>query len=288
MLIPIDHSSSARALELLREGFPQESDAFWRTGLARLLELGWNATAEIPAGHLLMDRDQAVGVILTPATVRRDTNGRLRRIVNLSSWYIRPDHRWRAVAMLRQVLSTSDAIYTDLTPSSDVVRLIRPLGFVPLNQGLVIDALPLTTFARSPGGVVVDLDHVPADRLAPGEHALLAAHRKIGCLPAALLDDEGCCALLFKRCAVKRLPAATLVYCGDNRRLARHLGAVSRFLLRRGRLALVRDARDGDPQPRTSRRLPIGLKFARYTAADAWFFRNRTDFAGSELCILDL
>jgi hypothetical protein len=49
----------------------------------------------------------------------------------------------------------------------------------------------------------------------------------------------------------------------------------------------MRDNYDGAPKRGLACR-DGGLKFAAYTPADTWFFTNRVDFAGSELCILDL
>lgn len=289
LLETIDRTNIGSAIAILRTGFPDRCEAFWGRGLSRLLDLGWNTAAGVPAGHLLRTDEETVGVILTPATLRRLADGTTRRIVNLSSWYVTPDHRWRALAMLRSVLKLQDAIYTDLTPTPEVSRLLEALGFRRLNRGLLIEPLPLT--AALPAGEaarITDLHEAPRAAFDSDVLDLLMAHRAVGCVPAAFLDDAGWCPLLFKMSTVRRLPAARLIYCADNRRLARALPAVSRFLLRRGRFILVRDAHQDEPVRRLSAFRPFGLKFAKYADSDSCLFANRTDFAGSELGILDL
>jgi hypothetical protein len=288
-LEPIDRTNVGRAIAMLRQGFPDRCEAFWGRGLSRLLDLGWNRAAGVPIGYLLLTDDETVGVVLTPATVRRGPGGSTRRIINLSSWYVVPPHRWRALGMLRSVLKMHDAIYTDLTPTPEVRQVLLALGFRQLNRGLLVEPLPLTAALRQGRTVTVtDLAKAPRDAFEPDVFEVLTAHREVGCIPAALRDEEGWCPLLFKAATVRRLPAARLVYCGDNRRLARSFPAVSRFLLRRGRLVLVRDVHPDEPAPRLAAFRPVGLKFAKYADGDSDIFSNRTDFAGSELSILDL
>ncbi|MBV1694765.1 MAG: hypothetical protein KGP27_09935 [Hyphomicrobiales bacterium] len=288
-LEPIDRTNIDRAIAMLREGFPDRCEAFWGRGLSRLLDLGWNQAAGVPIGHLLLTDNETVGVVLTPATVRRLHDGSMRRIINLSSWYVVPPHRWRALAMLRSVLKLQDAIYTDLTPTPEVRQLLEALGFRQLNRGLLVEPLPLTAaLPQRTTATVTDLHDAPRDAFEPELFELLMAHRAVGCIPAALHDVDGWCPLLFKASTLRRLPAARLVYCADNRRLARSFPAVSRFLVRRGRLVLVRDAHQDEPAPRLAAFRPVGLKFAKYADGERHMFSNRTDFAGSELSILDL
>lgn len=288
MLVPFFEAQLDTALALLREGFPHRGDGFWRTALKRLFELSSTNATGVPAGYFLMDGSEAVGIILTPASVRRAPNGDMRRVVNLSSWYVRPGQRWRAAAMLRQVLNAADAIYTDLTPTAEVIRLLPAYGFAPLNTGLFIDPLPLVALRAEAGATIIDLADVPPGALPQDERALLSGHASMGCVIAALHDGHAWWPLAFKISQIKRVPVATLVYSGDNRRFNKHLGTIARFLLRRGCLALVRDARDGETKRRSTRYAKRGLKFAKSTPEDTWFFNHRTDFAGSELCVLDL
>ncbi len=50
-------------------------------------------------------------------------DGSLRRVVNLSSWYIETAYRRRAVTMLRELAKDEEAILTGLTPASQIQRL---------------------------------------------------------------------------------------------------------------------------------------------------------------------
>ena len=104
---PIDPAYVAAAVAVLSIGFPKATALFWQSALDRLRAFGGNAEAGVPIGHLLMADDKAVGVILTPARMRTRPDGTRQKIVNLSSWYIDPAHRWRAPVMLRAVTGSA-------------------------------------------------------------------------------------------------------------------------------------------------------------------------------------
>ena len=277
---PIDPAYVAAAVAVLSIGFPKATALFWQSALDRLRAFGGNAEAGVPIGHLLMADDKAVGVILTPARMRTRPDGTRQKIVNLSSWYIDPAHRWRAPVMLRAVTRDADALYTDLTPTLEVQKMLPAFGFKPINRGLKRLFTPFKALAVRLSGRVRDLKSVPAGSVAEPTHALLESHRALDCLPCALKAGERWHPLMFKARRVRRLPAAELVYCEDHALLERHMAAVARYLLRRGKLFLIIEDRtsmsDGEqlePQP--------GLRFVK-----GGHDPSRTDYAGSELCIL--
>lgn len=279
-LRPIDPAYVAAAVAVLSIGFPKATALFWQGALDRLRAFGGNAEAGVPIGHLLMADEKPVGVILTPAQMRTLPDGTRRKIVNLSSWYIDPAHRWRAPVMLRAVTRDADALYTDLTPTLEVQKMLPAFGFKPVNRGLKRLFTPLAALARRIFGRVRDLKAAPGDAVPEATRALLESHRDFDCLPCALNAEGGWHPLLFKARRVRRLPAAELVYCEDHALLERHMAAVARYLLKRGKLFLIIEDRtppsDGEtlePQP--------GLRFAKGGHDPA-----RTDYAGSELCIL--
>jgi hypothetical protein len=270
----------AAAVALLAIGFPKATRLFWESGLERLRAFGGNAEAGVPLGHLLMADDTPVGVILTPASVRTRPDGTRQKIINLSSWYIHPDHRWRAPVMLRAVLRDQDAVYTDLTPSFEVQKLLPAFGFAPVNRGLRRLFTPFAALARRVFGRVRDLKKVPVEALAEPTRALLESHRAFDCMPCALQAEGAWHPLLFKSRSVRRLPAAELVYCDDHAVLERHLAAVARYLLRRGKLFLI--VEDRTPSPGGTPPEPRhGVRYAK-----GGHDPDKTDYAGSEICIL--
>ena len=120
MLHALTENHFPTAAALLAEGFPERSRAFWSHGLGRLARHAGNASCGVPLGALWLSDGEPVGVALTPASPRTRPDGSPRPVVNLSSWYVRPPHRWRAPLMLRALLRDPRATYVDLTPSPPV------------------------------------------------------------------------------------------------------------------------------------------------------------------------
>lgn len=281
--IGVDDLETAKLL--LCEGFPNRSTAFWDQALDRLQRLGSNAAAGVPFGYFMLDGDVPVGVVLTPASLRHRPDG-VRTIVNFSSWYIRPDHRWRASVMLRAILRAHDAMFTDLTPTDEVRRMLTAFGFTPLNTGTAVHALALSVLRPARKAVVRDLSASPGEAIPAETRDLLEAHRAIGCIAAVLEADGRSHSLMLKPRRHRGLPAATLIHSSSNEALARHFPALARYLVRRGILLLQTDK---DALPGLSGQVvrPFGVKFAkphkRYGVDP-----DTTDYIGSELCILDL
>lgn len=281
MLEPVTTADLPLATQLLTEGFPERSSTFWELSLARLRQHGGNAAAGVPWGQILLERGQPVGIALTPASVRH-RNGHPQLLINLSSWYVRPSHRWRALLMLRRLVANRQATYTDFTPTPTVQRILPLVGLKAINRGLLIDCLPLHAWRGATGGEVQPLP--PGADLAgfapPAE--LIESHRALGCQPLLLHDAQGSQLLVLQRSTVRGLPAARVVYADSNQRWRRQLGPLARHLLRQGTVCLVSDSRGG---PR-----PAG---ALFRPRDIWFsrgddFEDRTDLLGSELCLLPL
>lgn len=247
--VAIDDGTTEAAVAMLARGFPARPAAHWRDGLARMRASGENARLGVPLGRLLRVDGTDVGVLLTPAGEQVDPDGGVRRVVNLSSWYLEPDHRWRAPIMLKGAMADPTATYTDLTPTKPVQAIIRALGFRVFNEGVVVAATSVA--ALVPGrSTVVDLAEVPAGALPDRLRANLEAHRRLGCLALAAVDGHRYVPLLVRPIRLKRLPGAQLIYCGDHAVLPGALPLLARRLLARGRLVLLLDlAGDGAKIP---------------------------------------
>ena len=273
-------SDFPEAAALLHEGFPERPLAFWAAALQRLQRYGGNADAAHPLGYFMLDGGRPVGIALTPASMRLRVDGSSVRMVNISSWYVRPAFRWRAALMLRGILADPHSIYTDLTPTPEVQRLLPLVGMHPMNRGVAIHLLPLLALQPARGARVRDLaEHEPWPHPGPPT-AMLHAHRDLGCLPLVLEAGGQQHLVVVRRTTLRGLPAAQLVYARSQALLLRHAGALARHLLARGMLLWLRSTREAAHTASSVFR-PRELWFARGDNFD-----DHTDIFGSELCII--
>jgi hypothetical protein len=279
---PLEAVDFPAVIPLLCEGFPERSPGFWADALARLEEFAGNREAGLPFGLLMLDRDEPVGIALTLASLRRQHDGRSERLVNISSWFVRPEHRWRAAQMLRRLFADRDATFTDLTPTPEVQKMLPVFGFRPVNRGLVLRPLPLHAFGSARGFHVEPLLG-PWPQLAEGPSlATLENHRRLGCEAFLLRGPEASTFVVVRPQNVCGLPGARIVYAESLSLVRKAIGPLSRALLRRGYLVLVDDAREPADAARGLFR-PHGIWFARNGN-----FSDRADLLGSELCLFNL
>jgi len=264
---------------LLCAGFPDRSPAFWRQGLARMLAQDGQGGARFPWGFGLESAGRLVGVALTPASERRRADGSARTLVNLAGWMIEPDHRFRALAMLRRMLADPEIAYIDLTPSSAVQRMLPHVGLQRVAAATAVLLLPGHAAGLSRGARLRQLSSGQAPAFGPSA-ALLDAHRALGCEPLLLQHAGGEDLLVWRRTTLRGLPSAQLVYVQSHAALLRHLPVLARHLLGQGRLLLQCDSRIAGPDRWHTFYRPYGAWYAR--GAD---FSDHTDFLGSERCL---
>jgi hypothetical protein len=282
-LEPVASDDFPAVSRLLDEGFPLASGEGWLARLRRLHRYGGNEAAEVPLGQLLWDGDHPVGVALTPASLRQRADGSRYRLVNLSSLYLKPDHRWRAGLVLRKLVADPQNIYIDLTPTAEVGKMLAAFGFRPVSCGTRFAVLPLHALGLDPG--VRLRPWRPDDLLLPDgpPRDLVQNHRELGCVALVLEHAEGRDLLIYARRSVRRLPSARLLYITSHARLERHLPVLARHLLARGIVFLSWDARHRDDRGARTPFRPGGVWYARGDA-----FTDRSDFIGSELCLFGL
>lgn len=281
MLRPLEASSFPVALALLCEGFPERSPAFWEAGLQRLQKHGGNHEAGYPFGFLLMEGEKAVGIALTPASLRHQGDGNRQTVVNMSSWYVQPAHRWRAGIMLKTIFADKSVVFTDLTPTEDVQKMLPVFGFRAVNKGILFHALPFALFGSWSARVSLLQETValPSSSLSSGT---VQAHRHLGCRMLRMEGSAGPQLVIYRPIRHRGVPGAHLIYAESDAALAAGFGALARHLLAQGLLFLITDCRD-EAASRAWNFRPRGIWFARPD-----IFEDRTDFVGSELCILDL
>lgn len=279
MLEPIDDATLSHTFDLLLRGFPRRSRPFWERAVDRVARYN-RCDGQRSIGHLLIAKGKPVGVMLTLSDESRQADGRRYRVTNLSSWYIEPEHRHLAALMLRSLVRADDIVFTDLTPSDRVIPMLPLLGFKPLNVGIAAIALPSAALNPARAARVIELEDLEADGLMIDTRARLERNAEFGATAAVLNVGEEYHPLLFVSRTLRHLPAAQLIYCEDNALLRRNVGAVARYLLKKGKLILVVDI-PPDHQAPGVHFVGRGLKFAK-----GGLFDNRTDYAGSELLIV--
>lgn len=282
MIEALSASNRSVALDLLIEGFPERSRAHWERALANLQRYGGNAEAGAPLGYLYFERRSLAGIMLTPAYLRRRADGSPQKIVNLSSWYVRPKQRWRAGLMLKSIIADRDVVYTDLTPTPKVRQMLPALGFAPISVGVELAFLPAVALIGGWAGAVRPADPVTWMNAPGPDWAVIEAHRALGCVPLCLDGPSGTCRIVYRKALYGKAPAASLVYIESHAKLRPSLGPLARHLLGRGIAVLHLPAKNA--------RVGLGSVFR---PRDIWFakgdeFADRTDVLGSELTLFDL
>ncbi|SFA80338.1 hypothetical protein SAMN03159496_00455 [Rhizobium sp. NFR07] len=218
------------AAELLLQGFPSRSLAFWQDGLKRLSDYSNDANAG-SIGNMLMADGVPVGVLLT---INRRDSQTDRKIVNLSGWYVREDHRWYAPRMLLSALSDAGAVYTDLTPSDAAVAMNDRLGFRTIGYDVHLLPLPLLAVTGRGRGRLRSIDDLPEGALAGPIRQDLARHRALGCIVTTIEAGGKFHPLVFDTFRRKGIPIARVIYAESNDLIIEHLGPLSRHLIARG------------------------------------------------------
>lgn len=282
MLQPITAATVGDARLLLKEGFPNRPADFWDGALSRLMQYAGNRQAGVPIGYLMTIKDVPQGVILTPAKPSsKPLASGSNRIVNLSSWYVRPEHRWCAVKMLQSVLALDNTAFTDFTPTEPVQKMLTAFGFKIVREGISVIPLPLARLRSKAGSLVTDLSTGDLADLDRDVKTLLHSHAAYGCV-AGVLEAEGeRLPIAFKVRKFKGIRCAHLVFCEKNQVVYRNLAAIAQYLIEKGVYILLIDVPPGQKIPgivrrRRDRKFARGLNFAEWT-----------DYLGSELSVFD-
>lgn len=274
-LRPMEQRDRSAVIALLQRGFPQTCVSFWERGLARQA-----AVQTDRLGWLLDSTNGITGVLLTLRSQRFRSDGSQYETVNLSSWYIEPQQRLKAIAMLRAAIEDQQALVTDLTAAESIYRMNTAAGLSEWSNGMMLaGALPWV--ARRPQRSVSIRDFTaPAADLPGWETDLLDWHQRDGCLAAMLDLDHAAVPLLFRIIRRRGVRFAQLIYTPDRQLVLAHLPTIMRFLVRK-RLFFI--AIDGRPEM-----CPAG---AWFRPGRRRFWRGpcdaaRLDYAYSELVLL--
>jgi hypothetical protein len=229
--------------DLLTRGFAGRSRDYWMGGLRR------QSVRAVPEGfprfgYMLDHEGTPVGVLLLLYTAR-DNAGVASIRCNLSSWYVDPAFRNYAPILSSVAQRHKHVTYVNISPARWTWRTIEAQGFRAYCDGLFFSFPGLSRPAKGMRVEVVQKDARAVDGLSEADVALLARHAAYGCLSLVCrtVDGRGFPFVLqpmrIRRIAV---PAMQLIYCVDVTHYVACIGAIGRFLLRRGWVSVALDA----------------------------------------------
>lgn len=229
--------------DLLTRGFVYRSRDYWVGGLRR------QSVRDVPEGfprfgYMLDDGGIPVGVLLLIYTARDDGSGISIRC-NLSSWYVEPRFRNYAPMLSSVAQRHKQVTYVNISPAHSTWRTIEAQGFRVYCGGLFFS---FPALSRPPKGMRVEVirhDAQAIEGLSETDAALLTRHAAYGCLSLVCRAADGrCSSFILQPLRIRRMkvPAMQLIHCADVADYVACIGAIGRFLLRRGQISVTLDA----------------------------------------------
>jgi hypothetical protein len=191
-------------------------------------------TRASPSGYALLDSERVVGTLLmisAPRTIR----GRRRTVCNFSSWAIDPQYRSYSVSLLSRALRVPDAVYTNLTASAPVAKMLRAFGFQAVSdrERVLLPGIP--SFRGPAFEATVDAAAIEGQLLARGAAdvaRLVADHRGTRAKWVSATDGARHVTVAFHLFRHRRIRFAHLLYCSNADALPAALGAIRRAVRR--------------------------------------------------------
>jgi hypothetical protein len=230
--------------ELLTRGFVGRSRDYWIQGFRR------QATRTVPQGYprfgyLLDNAGAPVGVLLLIYTSRAAA-GRSEIRCNLSSWYVEPAFRNYASMLTKIAQRHTDVTYINISPATWTWPIIEAQRFRTYCRGLFVSVPVLSRAAAGTRIEIVTGETIAIDGLSTDEADLLASHASSGCLSLVCRRDDGVFPFVLLSMRIRRgwiaPPAMQLIYCRDIADYVACAGAIGRYLLARGKAAVICDA----------------------------------------------
>lgn len=266
-VVEIHDAQIEKAIGLLCEGFPERSPAFWKDGIARLQASPMHKSGKLPVGYLLEVDGEAVGVGLVALRANQDVaspDDAGKPVINLSSWYVRPEHGWRFMMLLQAMMRDRDATYSDLSPTESVIPVLERMGFGAINAGVSLVALPVALLFGARANRV--RWWTPDEYVAElAQHdSLLRDHHSFGCHCMVIETGKGPVPLIMQPSSVRGVPLVQVIYCPDLEALAAAIGPLASRLLAKGRFGLVVDNPATGDLPAMAGRISLPGKRKRF------------------------
>ena len=219
-------------LNLLVEGFPRRSRAYWSRGLARLADR--KSVPDRPRfGFLIEAGADIVGCLLLIVS-ERQVDGRHIQRANVSSWYVRPAFRFQASMLVSVAFRQKGITFINISPAPHTIPILLAQGYRQYVAGQAIMAPGLS---RHGYGARIERIGAKDDRhgdFVP-EMDLLRRHAGLDCIVVVAIDGSQHEPFIFVRRRIVRsiVPAAQLIWCRDISAFSRFAGALGRHLLLR-------------------------------------------------------
>jgi hypothetical protein len=224
---------------ILAEGFPRRSLAFWQARLRAMAE-----RERAPATPLFgygLDVGGLQGVALTFGSLHGPPEAR-QTIVNISSWTVRRAQRGPAAKELyRDATNTDGMTFSNLSAAAHTQKTIKQFGFTERTAGQIL----AVGVARAPGTKrrIVPLRDAERSGLPPERAAMMRYHQARGCLAFCVEANDRLAPLVFLTRRVKPgVPVAQLIYCEQLSDLTENSWAITVEAFKHRFAALLVDA----------------------------------------------
>lgn len=222
----------------------------WESAVA----VPWKVSAPNHGFFLKDDSGEVVGAYLAFYS-ERVIGAETRRFCNLGAWCVRPEQRFHSLKLLKALLAQEGYVFTDLSPSGNVVPMNERLGFTHLDTATAV--APNLPWLPVRGRLTTDPAAIE-DRLTGADLQIYRDHAGTAAAQHVVLSRGGRhCYVVYRTDRRKDLPFfASVLYVSDpqlframRRRFQAHL------LTRHGILALLAEPRVIGHRPRLSRML---------------------------------
>jgi len=238
---PISDSDVPAVAEFLHRNL---NDRVPAEAWARAVDVPWKVAAPNHGFQLRTDDGAVVGVYLAFYS-DRTIGDEVRRFCNLGAWCVLPEHRFHSLRLLKALLAQECDVFTDLSPSGNVVPVNTRLGFRFLDTATIL--VPNLPWPPWPGGGAVTGDRRVIERsLSGGELQIYQDHADCAAARHLLLTrGDETCHVVFRKDRRKGLPVfASILYVSNPALFRRMARQVSRHLvLRHGALATLAELR---------------------------------------------
>lgn len=174
------------------------------------------ARDETHCGLILRDGNRTVG-FLGMIFSRRRINDKVEKFCNLTSWFVHPDYRSRAISMILPLQGMQGYTITDLTPAKNVYQIQKKLGFKDLDAaGRLL--LPFGRRLFQPKNFPTHSTHDSAaieNQLTGQDLKIFKDHQKYPCFHFLLAAPDRYCYMVYTKLKRKRIAYVHLHYISD-------------------------------------------------------------------------
>ena len=166
-------------------------------------------------GFHLRDGDAVVGAYVALYS-RRTFDGVPVRVCNLAAWCVDDDFRFKGIRLLQALLGQPDFVFTDLSPSGNVIALNQRLGFHELDVETSLTPNVPWPAVRRNRRVTEDLAEIEAALTGDALRIFLDHRDAPAVRHVALIDGSTMCHVIYRRVRRKGIQAfAAVLYVSD-------------------------------------------------------------------------